>query len=343
MQSTQIKSKRWKRNNLPKRILVIRLQATGDMMLTLPFIKSIKEQLPYGARVDFLVREEVESIPKSLDMFDHVYSIRGGRNSYKQLLFLLFMLPKLFINNYHAVLDLQNNKISKIARKLLFPYCWVEFDRISPVHATERYKNTLLASGFLKPVLHYEYKFINPELGLNKLKLAGWQNQKLILINPAGAFETRNWPIENYVAFCRKYLNEIDPNAKFLIMGLPKLASKAQMLKAEIGEQLINLVGETTPAEVFSIIQNVYFTLSEDGAIMHMSYLSKVPTICMIGSVREDWTDPCLSHTYCFHSDDLPCGNCMASVCKLGNNLCMVRVTPEMVIEQAKILLANHK
>lgn len=328
---------------LPKRVLIIRLQATGDMVLSLPFIASIREQLPVGARIDFLVREEVESIPKSLKLFDHIYSIKGGRSSKKQLAYLLLMVPKLIRNRYNAVLDLQNNKISKIARILLFPECWVQFDRTSSNHATERYRRTLAASGFLKPELRYQYQFINSSPGLNILIDAGWnQTDKLILINPAGAFETRNWPLENYIAFCNLFQQQIDPKAKFLIMGLPSISNKAEYLKLKLGYTLINLVGKTTPAEVFSIIQKLHFTLSEDGAIMHMSYLSKVPTICMIGSVRKDWTDPCLSHTFCFHSDDLPCGNCMQANCALGNNLCMIRVTPELVIEQTKLLLQKN-
>ena len=314
------------------------------MVLSLPFIESIREQLPKDARIDFLVREEVESIPKSLILFDNIYSIKGGRSSKKQLAYLLFMLPKLFINRYDAVLDLQNNKISKIARTLLFPRCWVQFDRTSSNHATERYRRTLAASGFLEPELHYHYQFKNPLSGLNKLKDAGWnQEDKLILINPAGAFETRNWPLENYIAFCKLYLQQIDNNAKFLIMGLQSIAHKAEYLKASLGDHLINLVGQTTPAEVFNIVQKLNFTLSEDGAIMHMSYLSKIPTICMIGSVRKDWTDPCLPHTFCFHSDDLPCGNCMQATCALGNNLCMIRVLPEMAIEKTKSLLGTSK
>lgn len=313
------------------------------MMLSLPFMAGIKEQLP-AARIDFLVREEVESIPKSLILFDNVYSIKGGRSSKKQFAYLLFMLPKLMFYRYDAVLDLQNNKISKVARKLLFPECWVQFDRTSSIHATERYRRTLAASGFLQPELRYQYQFKNPSPGLDKLIDAGWNSEdKLVLINPAGAFETRNWPIENYISFCKLYHQQIDPHAKFLIMGLQPVSQKAEYLKSKLCDDLINLVGKTTPAEAFGIIQKLSFTLSEDGALMHMSYLSKIPTICMIGSVRKDWTDPCLPHTFCFHSDDLPCGNCMQSTCALGNNLCMIRVLPEMAIEKTKFLLGTSK
>jgi ADP-heptose:LPS heptosyltransferase len=290
------------------------------------------------------VREEVESIPKSLILFDNIYSIRGGRSSKKQLAYLLLMIPKLIKNQYDVVIDLQNNKISKIARKLLFPVSWVQFDRSSSNHATERYRRTLAASGFLQPELCYQYHFIDPSAGLNKLVNAGWnQTDNLVLINPAGAFETRNWPLDNYISYCNLFLKEISPNTKFLIMGLPSLSTKAAYLKLKLGDALIDLTGKTTPAEAFHIIQKLFFVLSEDGALMHMSYLSKIPTICMIGSVRKDWTDPCLPHTFCFNSNDLPCGNCMQATCALGNNLCMIRVLPEMVIEQSKFLLDKTK
>lgn len=65
------------------------------------------------------------------------------------------------------------------------------------------------------------------DLGLQLLKDADWDGQKsLIVLNPAGAFASRNWPVEQYASFAKIWLKNY-PNAQFLILGVQKIAEKA--------------------------------------------------------------------------------------------------------------------
>ena len=127
--SQNIPGRKWQKKNMPNRILAIRLQAMGDLVITLPYLQNLKNTLPEGTELDLLTREEVESIPRNLELFDHVYSIGGGRNWKKQILLTYFLLPKLLLRRYDVVIDLQNNIISKTVRKALMPKAWSEFYR----------------------------------------------------------------------------------------------------------------------------------------------------------------------------------------------------------------------
>ena len=82
--------KPWQFESLPKKILIIRLQAMGDVAITLPYVQSLKEKLPANTKLHFLTRNEVKDIPGSVRLFDWVYSIGGGRNTKLQLLSLFF-------------------------------------------------------------------------------------------------------------------------------------------------------------------------------------------------------------------------------------------------------------
>ena len=114
-------AKPWKKDNPPKRILAIRLQAMGDMVITLPYLQYLKNHLPENTVIDLVTREEVDSIPKSLQLFTTVYSIGGARSFAKQLLSALLLLPKLLIRKYDIVIDLQNNEVSNLIRRSLLP------------------------------------------------------------------------------------------------------------------------------------------------------------------------------------------------------------------------------
>lgn len=315
----------------------------GDVVGTLPFLQHLSRSLPISVKFDFLTREETESIPKSIILFNKVFSIGGGRNFKKQLFYTFLLLPKLMLRRYDVVIDLQNNLISKIVRKFLMPTAWSEFDKITRISGAERYRRTIEAVGLGTNKLDENFTLKNPQQGLRILKANGWkENDELIVINPAGAFETRNWSMHNYAAFAKLWLATF-PQTKFLMMGTSFIASKAAFMKNELQDKLINLVELTTPAEAFAIIQRVKFMLSEDSGLMHMAWLSGVPTLAIFGSTRSDWSAPFGEHTFLLDSSDLPCGNCMSDVCKYGDVHCLTRYTPEKVFQDAVNLMYKIK
>ena len=109
-----IPAKPWTKNTPPKRVLAIRLQAMGDLVITLPYLQALRQSLPPGTRIDLLTREEVAPIPRNIYLFDKVYAIGGGRNFKKILFYSLLLLPRLFSRRYDMILDLQNNLVSKL-------------------------------------------------------------------------------------------------------------------------------------------------------------------------------------------------------------------------------------
>ena len=322
-------------HKLPKRILAIRLQAMGDVVISLPYLHHLRKSLPPGIRLDFLTRQETEDIPRNIVLFDKIFSIGGGRNHKKQLLYTLGLLPFLLWQRYDMVLDLQNNSISRLVRKAIAPKTWVEFDKYSPIAAGERNRLTIEKAGLGTNRMEPGFTLKNPSKGSAILQEAGWNGtDKLVVLNPAGFFATRNWPLEYYVRFAELWLQRY-PNSRFVMLGTEFISEKAVFLQHRLQDSLIDLVGRTTSSEAFAILQHVSLVISEDSGLMHMAWVSGIPTITVFGSTRSDWSRPLGEYSFFFDSSDLPCGNCMASTCKMGDIRCLTRVTPEMVLEKA--------
>ena len=150
-----IRCKPWKKREPPKRILAIRLQAMGDVMITLPYLQHVRSVLPESSVIDFLTRRETAEIPRSIILFNKVFAIGGGRNHRTQLLLALLLLPRLMARRYDMVIDLQNSDISRLLRRMLRPQAWSQFDRFSPNAAGERNRLTIESIG-LKKLLHNE-------------------------------------------------------------------------------------------------------------------------------------------------------------------------------------------
>jgi ADP-heptose:LPS heptosyltransferase len=333
-----IPAKKWTKQNSPKRILAIRLQAMGDLVITLPYLQVLRTALPSSTKLDLLTLEENESIPRSIELFDKIYSIRGYRNFKKQLAFTFLLLPEILLRRYDVVLDLQNNLISRIVRKAVMPHAWSEFDKFSPIAAGERTRLTIEAIGLGQnfPASNFILKNdFNPH---ELLKENGWDGTSaIVILNPAGAFETRNWPLKNYIDFARLWLDGF-PATQFLILGIDSISTKANYFKNKLGDKLINLVNKTLPAQAFAIMQIAKFVLSEDSGLMHVAWVSGIPTLAMFGSTHNR-SRPLGNHTILLDSSDLECGNCMLEFCKYGDTHCLTRYTPEMVFEKAVTLL----
>lgn len=333
------KARIWTRTAPPRRILAIRLQAMGDLVITLPYLQALRDSLPPDTRLDLLTREEVASIPQHLTLFNRVYTIGGGRVFKRQLVYAVLLLPRLLLGRYQVVLDLQNNRLSKMVRWVLHPPAWTEFDRTSPISAGERNRNTIAAAGMGNVEAAYRFTLRKPVVTTGLLHSHGWDGvSALVVLNPAGAFPTRHWPAANYVAFARLWLQHF-PQTQFLIMGMPLIAARAAYLKEQLGSRLINLVEQTTPVQAFALLQQVTLVLTEDSGLMHMAWVSGIPTLALFGSTRSDWSAPLGRHSLLLHSGDMACGSCMLEQCVHGNTPCLTRYTPEQVFAQALTLL----
>ena len=122
-----IRFRKWTESFRPKKILVIRYQALGDTVVTLPYLLSVKRNYP-EIELHFITRKEFCLVHQDINLFDRVITIGGSRDVKAQLTFTLLKIPFLWKQRYDVVIDLQNNKISNILRKLLKPKAWSEYD-----------------------------------------------------------------------------------------------------------------------------------------------------------------------------------------------------------------------
>ena len=334
---TDVPDRPWTVEYRPRRILAIRLQALGDVVVTLPYLQALRRALGC-AEIDLLTRREVADVPANVVLFRRVYRIGGGRRFRGQLLSALLLQPLLLVNKYDVVLDLQNNRLSRLVRRSLRSTAWSSFDRFSPLPAGERTRRTIEDAGFPLPRVTAGLDLKEGNRGLQILKHAGGAvDRELVVLSPEGASPTRNWPLDHYADFARLWCARRP--AQFVILGLPWLKAKAAALQAQLGNDLVNLVGQTTASQALAIVQAAQLVISEDCGLMHMAWVSGVPTLALFGSTRHDWSAPLGPHSRCLHSGDLPRGACMDASCRFGDVHCLTRYTPEFVVEQAEELV----
>ena len=334
----------WRSSSSPKKILVIRLQAFGDVVITLPYMQALQTILP-STQFHFLTREEFSSLPHNMALFSRVLTIGGGRNPKLQWLHAIRGIPSFMRERYDIVIDLQRNSLSRMIRRVLHPKSFCEYDRFSLHTAGDRIRGTVQKLGFTPlPDTLPRLTLRNDNKGLEKLFSSNFNPaKKIFVLNPAGSSETKNWPMEYYVQFARTWLDTIDNNIQFLVLGTDAIREKTEYLKNQLGQNLITLIGLTTQAEAFNILQKADLVLTEDSGLMHMAWVSQIPVLALFGSTKSTWSKPIGEFSICLDSSDLECGGCSRPSCFFGDIHCLTRHKPDLVIKVAQELLLLKK
>lgn len=346
MKKESISFNQWSGHSSPQKILVIRIQALGDLFFTFPLIADLKQKYP-NSKIDLLTRSDYAPFAEKMSLFHQVHSIPINIKSRFQRFINIYASIKLALqlkkHQYEVVIDLQRNENSRLIRRYLNPLAWTEFDRFSPQSALVRNQQSinLLGLEYLEPNFSFA-KTIPSQQKLMKLseQFGKNSNTDIVIINPAGAFENRHWPLERYIEFINLWLKK-HSQCQFVILGVDKIKQKADELQARYPEHVINLVNETSIFEAYQIVLSAKLMLTEDSGLGHFAWLSGVNTVMMLGATRHDWVAPIGQHTYCFHSGDLPCGDCWQFTCARHDNYCMTRLTSHQVFDKANALYSQ--
>ena len=138
------------------------------------------------------------------------------------------------MRRYDVIVDLQNNEISELVRKSIHPSAWSVLIVFSSSSAGERTRLTIEAVGLGKNEINSDFHFKEGFDSIAMLRKNGWNGTgELVVLNPAGAFPTRNWPLKNYVSFANLWSKEF-PGAQFLLLGTSLISSGGVYLKREI-------------------------------------------------------------------------------------------------------------
>jgi lipopolysaccharide heptosyltransferase II len=332
----------WRSSMPPESVLVIRMHAYGDVAITFPALVSFATKYP-RTRIDYLTTQGPDSFVSSVDFINTVHSLPVCETTTQRIVAALRMGRRLRENHYDVVIDLQRNWVSRLVRILCRPRAFGEFDRFARTPAATRVLDTFHSIGFKGLALSYPVP-IRHQLrseARSTLLSKGWDGTtSLVIFNPGGFWASRNWPLENYLNLGDLW--QKDGPVKFLLVGTQRIQEKARIIVQHFGEKAINLVGATTPAEAFACLQFVSCVISEDSGLMHMAWVSGIPTIALLGSSRHFWSTPLGPHTECLHSGDLECGACMEPACKYGDVHCLTRYSPEFIYEKVRALLRKE-
>jgi lipopolysaccharide heptosyltransferase II len=344
------------KNEKYKKILVIRFSSLGDIILTTPLIKLLKESFP-SAEIDYCTKEDYRELMNSnpyirkiiavgsdfdfarLKQLKNTISLGGydliidAHNNLRTfyLRFFLRFKSKILVFKKYSLRKFLLVKFKINLMKKLPPIAQRYFKIIEPV--TEKKDVSTLPEIFTNSSAKEKINNIFKELSINP-------NNKIIAIAPSSKHFTKTYPAELYI----ELINKFDKDISVLLIGKGNDIMQIEQIREKIPGNIYNLCNILSVIELAELLKRCSLFISGDTGPMHIAEAMNVPLIMLAGSsVREFGFYPQSEKAVVVENNNLkcrPCSHIGLSACPLGHFQCMMELNPDMILNQINSLLS---
>jgi heptosyltransferase II len=253
-------------------ILVIRPDAIGDLVLTLPAIQAVKEHYP-GAKITALIREDTKPVADCSPAIDRVifdydlkkYKFDLSINYYNQGrdTFAAFRagIPQRLGDSSRVLTAWMNNL--KVFRN------WNDFSR----HEVE------FNCDLLRPLGIKIKELARPNLKVNAKAPLELDPHQLTVGLHVGARTSKSWSARGFAELAAWLVKE--KRAQVLLLGGPAESAKAEEIAGLSGVPVTNLAGKISLAELIAVIAKLKFFLGMDTGPTHLAAAFGIPLVML--------------------------------------------------------------
>ncbi len=150
----------------------------------------------------------------------------------------------------------------------------------------------------------------------------------------------KRWPAAHFAELGK--LLRAEGYQVWLVGSAKDAEAGAEAARLSMGACL-DLCGKTSLNEAVDLLASASVAVCNDSGLMHVAAALGKPLVALYGSSSPGFTPP-LSHKACILSLNLPCSPCFKRTCPLGHLDCLMKLTPQRVLEQISTAIheENH-
>jgi len=325
------------------KILIIKMTAVGDVVLSTAALRSIRYKFP-NARIYCLTSSQASAVLEACPYINEVIVFDAEAKDFKSL-----MSKAQELRRYHfdKVVDLQNNRVSHLLSFLAlskesYGYNNGKFGFL----LSKRIKNNIRD---IPPVEH-QFRVLkmmgidySPELKLEltpsskdeayvqELLDSEWLSGSHLFvgfnISASKKWPTKNWPLDHIVKLCDILGHK---NIRVILTGENKDRSLSRRIIAKARAKPASFVGKTSIMQLAALIKRCHVYLSPDSAPLHLAASMQVPIIAFFGPTDPKRHMPPADQKVILNKP-MKCSPCYSGVCKIKTHACMNEISPEEV------------
>ncbi len=251
------------------RILVIRFSSIGDIVLTTPVLRAIKQQFDGEVELHFLTKKKFDPLLEGNPFIDKLHFMERTVQE---------VLPELEKVGFDYIIDLHNNvrtsvvkrrlkSLSFTFRKLNFlKWIWVNFgiNKMPQVHIVDRYMETLKAFSVKDDGKGLDF-FIPEGKGLLPGKLPPGFESGYIAFAIGGMHIGKRMSKEKIAEICSSVKHPT------VILGGQGEHTEGEFIRNAAGSHVFNASGKLSIHESADVLRNASLVLSGDTGMMHIA------------------------------------------------------------------------
>ena len=261
------------------KILIVRFSSIGDIVLTTPVIRSLKNQLK--AEVHFLTKYQYHSIVVNNTNLDKIFYLNDS---------LLHTLQDLRAENYDYIIDLHNNlrslflftlgiPIKRYSKSNFKKFIYMSFgiNYLNNEHTVDRYMKTLDFLDVKNDGFGLDY-FVSTDV-----KMEFDLDQDFIAWSIGASKIQKKLSTKQISQVCRKIDLPI-----ILLGGEEEKLEAAEIVGNCLGKNIYNFCGKFSLDQSALIIKNCTMLLSNDTGLMHIGAAFNKNIISFWGCTKPD-------------------------------------------------------
>lgn len=342
-----------------EKVLLMRLDHKGDVLMTTPAIRAVRMHFPL-AKIHMMTGRWSADVLKNNPYLDRIliynskWYNRGKRNFNGILQNSLVRLKALF-ERYDLAINFRGD-----GNNLLLTYFTGATYRVAHVSPgperthqglwlTHRvpYKEEMHEVDrnlSLVRVLGVQEKGKSLDLFVNKEDEAALQHLfkrvksersgPIIVLHPGGGWALNRWPLERYAELADWLIETFQ--AAVIVVGGPEERGMMDSMKQTMKHDPIDAVGKTTIQQLSAILKLAHIFIGNDGGVMHVAEATQVPIVSLFGPSPDYRVGP-LSPNSIIIKGQFQCPHLQCSQFEYGlkvkcsDNLCMKTISVDQV------------
>ncbi|MBL7151183.1 MAG: lipopolysaccharide heptosyltransferase II [Candidatus Omnitrophica bacterium] len=346
-----------RQNNIFKRILVVRTDRIGDVLLSTPVIKALREAYP-DAYIAMMVSAYARDIAEGNPWLDEViiYDKDARHKGWFGSLKFACSLKK---RKFDLALILHpTNRVHLVTFFAAIPRR-IGYDRKLGMLLTDRIKHRkqfgekheleynfdLLKALGIRPAAKDLFMPIKPESeewAKEILRESGIKEEdQILIIHPGASCPSKIWPNERFAEVADRLVQEY--KFKVLIIAGPKDIARAQVVIKKMKTPALNLAGRSSVSQLASILKKCRLFISNDSGPVHIASAVGTPVISIFGRSQAGLSPrrwgPLGAKDKALHKD-VGCIECLAHNC-VREFTCLKAITVDDVLQAAELILKS--
>lgn len=329
-----------------KKILVLRYDRIGDMVLSTGAFKALRQKFP-AAFITVLASERNKELIENDPHIDEILVYRGRHAFLKEL------KPRridLGIDLFHTY---------ELGSALLAYLCRIRYrlgfeiwgrQVFFNIRGPDMSGNYTMGQHTLRLLscLGIDTKDCSPKLYLldeemewakgflSSLKISS--KDLKIAIHPGGFYPSQRWPADRFAGAGKKIIEKFGIN--IILLGDKSEEGLLKEIKQKINTDKVSILCELSLRQIISVLNECNLLICNNSGILHIACALNVPTVSTMGP-----TDPALwwpqGENHIVLKKELACRPCNRAIC--GKHTCLDLITVEDVLGAVEIQLYKIK